>query len=294
MKIKAFDLLNLSLDRYLILRGLRKNIISVENYQIETWISKNNKPPLLLLHAFGASGKYTWINQILTLSRHFKLIIPNLIYFGNSNMDKKSYSINTQVGALSSMMKHLNIKEFALGGVSYGGTVACELARHNEFIITKMFLSNFSIKNVDSKNWEKIMTQMGKSDRAEILIPSSYQELKKFFNLAMYKKKFLPDFVIKGMYNKYYLDKYEDKKNLVYQYIEETSKMERNPYTFSFPILLLWGENDSISPPYIAEEIKKEIGSNVKLITFKKCGHLPHIERFIKYNLELKKFLTRK
>ncbi len=58
------------------------------------------------------------------------------------------------------------------------------------------------------------------------------------------------------------------------------------------PTLLIWGSNDSITPPFVAHEFNKLI-PNSELHFIDKCGHAPMMERPEAFNEILKNFLTR-
>ena len=56
------------------------------------------------------------------------------------------------------------------------------------------------------------------------------------------------------------------------------------------PTLLIWGKNDIVTPPFVAEEFKKLI-PNSQLYFIDKCGHAPMMEVPVEFNSILEKFL---
>ena len=56
------------------------------------------------------------------------------------------------------------------------------------------------------------------------------------------------------------------------------------------PTLLIWGKNDIVTPPFVAEEFKKLI-PNSQLHFINKCGHAPMMEVPVEFNIILEKFL---
>jgi pimeloyl-ACP methyl ester carboxylesterase len=58
------------------------------------------------------------------------------------------------------------------------------------------------------------------------------------------------------------------------------------------PTCLIWGKNDTITPPLVAEEFKKLI-PNSELHWIDKCGHAPMMEVPVAFNDILSKFLQR-
>lgn len=58
------------------------------------------------------------------------------------------------------------------------------------------------------------------------------------------------------------------------------------------PTLLIWGKNDTITPPFVAEEFKKLI-PNSELHFIDKCGHAPMMEVPEEFNKILHTFLVK-
>jgi len=56
------------------------------------------------------------------------------------------------------------------------------------------------------------------------------------------------------------------------------------------PTLLIWGKNDIVTPPFVAEEFK-ELIPNSQLHFIDKCGHAPMMEVPVEFNSILEKFL---
>ena len=60
----------------------------------------------------------------------------------------------------------------------------------------------------------------------------------------------------------------------------------------SQPTLLIWGNNDTITPPFVAREFQRLIpGSELHFID--KCGHAPMMEQPEEFNVILDKFLKK-
>jgi 2-hydroxy-6-oxonona-2,4-dienedioate hydrolase len=58
------------------------------------------------------------------------------------------------------------------------------------------------------------------------------------------------------------------------------------------PTLLIWGADDSITPPFVAEKFKENI-KNSELHFIDKCGHAPMMEHPAKFNDILNNFLSK-
>ncbi len=58
------------------------------------------------------------------------------------------------------------------------------------------------------------------------------------------------------------------------------------------PTCLIWGNNDTITPPFVAEEFQKLI-PNSELHFIDKCGHAPMMEVPEEFNVILEQFLSK-
>ena len=58
------------------------------------------------------------------------------------------------------------------------------------------------------------------------------------------------------------------------------------------PTLLIWGNNDTVTPPFVAREFQRLI-PNSELHFIDKCGHAPMMEVPEEFNIILHKFLKK-
>jgi 4,5:9,10-diseco-3-hydroxy-5,9,17-trioxoandrosta-1(10),2-diene-4-oate hydrolase len=59
------------------------------------------------------------------------------------------------------------------------------------------------------------------------------------------------------------------------------------------PTLIVWGRNDRVVPVPAALSYKKRIGDNAELVIFDNCGHVPQIERPVRFNRVVEDLLKR-
>ncbi|SHK73225.1 alpha/beta fold hydrolase [Rhodothermus profundi] len=63
-------------------------------------------------------------------------------------------------------------------------------------------------------------------------------------------------------------------------------------HELTMPVLLIWGRNDRITPPEVAETFRKHL-PNATLHYIDRCGHAPMIEQPVHFNRILLQFLHR-
>ncbi len=292
MKITPFNLFDKLVDLSFKKNGLEMCQVDLGEYIMEYWISKEDKPVVVLLHAFGPNGKYSWRKQVKILCKEYKILIPNLLYFGNSTKKNKNYHISYQVDAVTSLLKYLNINCFILGGTSYGGAIAFELLYTNTFTIKKLFITNSPVKYVFDDGWEKIKKDFDVNKKSDVLIPDDYIKLKKLYDLINYKKKHFPKIVFKDIFNTLYTFQSKERKLLIDTFIDDQKYLKNRIYKSNIPILLVWGEKDILSPLRTALNLKKHLGENVRLEIVPKTRHMPHIERKSVFNKILLDFIS--
>lgn len=67
--------------------------------------------------------------------------------------------------------------------------------------------------------------------------------------------------------------------------------LRKDLHKINIPVKLIWGANDTITPPFVAEEFEKLL-PNASLSFIEKCGHAAMMERPEEFNAILSAFLT--
>lgn len=238
------------------------------------YIEEGQGEPLMLLHGlFGA------LSNFQDLIEHFrktnKVIVPMLPLF---DLD----IFHTTVGGLQKhvyrFIETLDYRDIHLLGNSLGGHIALvHTLKHPERIKSLILTGSSGL-------FESAMgdTYPKRGD---------YEYIKKktevtFYDPAMATKE-LVDEVFEITNNRIKvikiiaLAKSAIRNNLG----EELNQIKQ-------PTLLIWGNNDSVTPPFVAHEFNKLI-PNSELHFIDKCGHAPMMERPAAFNEILTNFLSR-
>jgi len=291
MKLSSFHILEWLVNKRFQNCGLQLNVLRSGNYEIEYWSGKTDKPSLLLLHAFGAECKYSWVKQVESFSKKFNLIIPNLIFFGNSTVHPQEFSVKNQVAGISQLLKELKLDNFYLGAASYGGVVAAEMIREGQFNIKKLFLSNTPLKFSTPEDWDQVMRSFGTEKKSEVLVPNTPEDLKKLYKLSSFKRTYLPLFVFKKIHKYQYSKNAIQRRLLIDSFLEEQKEFRETEYKFKFPVLILWGRNDLLAPLSIGEKLAEYLGEETQFHIFEKTGHMPNLEQSKEFNSRIISFL---
>lgn len=238
------------------------------------FVEEGEGQPLVLLHGlFGALSNF--VDLVEYFKMHYKVVVPMLPLF---ELD----ILHTSVGGLAKFVNRFiesrNYRNVHLLGNSLGGHVALIHVLKNPERIKSIILTG------SSGLFESAMgdTYPKRGD---------YDYIKKKTELTFYDPKIaskeLVDEVYEIVNNRIKaikiiaLAKSAIRNNLG----EELNQIKQ-------PTLLIWGNNDGITPPFVGREFQRLIPHS-ELHFIDKCGHAPMMEVPAEFNEILHQFLTK-
>ena len=238
------------------------------------FIEEGNGEPLVLLHGlFGALSNFR--SLIEYFRQHNKVVVPMLPLL---EMD----ILHTSVGGLAKFVHKFlearNLSAVHLLGNSLGGHVALiHTLKHPERIKSLILTGSSGL----------FENGMGDSYPKR----GDYEYIKKKTELTFYDPRTATKELVDEVYSItnnrlkaikiIALAKSAIRNNLG----EELNQIKQ-------PTLLVWGNDDSITPPFVAREFNKLI-PNSELHFIDKCGHAPMMEVPDEFNVILHKFLKK-
>ena len=238
------------------------------------YIEEGEGEPLMLLHGlFGALSNFK--DLIEYFRHHNKVIVPMLPLF---DLD----ILHTSVGGLAKyvhkFIETLGYDNIHLLGNSLGGHVALvHVLKHPEKIKSLILTGSSGL----------FENGMGDSYPKR----GDYEYIKKKTEVTFYDPKTatkdLVDEVFEITRNRLKVIKIIA---LAKSAIRNNLGEELNNINQS--TLLIWGNNDTITPPFVAREFQRLI-PNSELYFIDKCGHAPMMEQPEEFNVILHKFLKK-
>ena len=238
------------------------------------FIEEGEGEPLVLLHGlFGALSNFK--DLIEYFRNHYRVVVPMLPLF---ELD----ILHTTVGGLAKhVQKFLELRDYKnvhLLGNSLGGHVGLvHVLKHPERI--------------------KSLTLTGSSGLFENGMGDSYPKrgdydyIKKKTEITFYDPAMATEELVNEVF--------EITRNRlkVIKIIALAKSAIRNNLgeelnSIQQPTLLVWGQNDTITPPFVAREFQRLI-PNSELHFIDKCGHAPMMEQPQAFNEILHKFLKK-
>lgn len=289
-----FDLFKISkkyIESQFQKHGFSNKTIDIDDYQIQYWDNNKNGKTILLLHGFGAQAEFQWYKQIESLSKEFRVIVPNLLYFGDSKpKNKPLYTLNDQAQMVNYLMGFLEIDLFHLAGISYGGLVSMAFYVENKPKVEKVILIDSPVKFFSQDDLNRICKQYKVPSIIDFFAPKNYAVLRKQIAASYYFPLFIPSFITKNLYEKMCLPNIEVWEKLILDLLENMDFYASNDYRTDCPTLLIWGEKDDIIPLKIGQQLN-EYFDNSTLVVIPRTKHLPNLERAKLVNKAITTFL---
>jgi len=103
------------------------------------YLSSGSGQPLILLHGGGA-GAVTWYPSIAALSKHYRVIAPDIVGYGESDKPDAAYDKTYFAKWLKDFLLALDISEAHVMGLSQGGAIALQFVLDNPEMVKKLVL----------------------------------------------------------------------------------------------------------------------------------------------------------
>jgi pimeloyl-ACP methyl ester carboxylesterase len=224
------------------------------------------------------------------------VIAVDLPGFGESPMPSWEISIPAYGRFLRDFLERLGIERCSLVGNSMGGFIATEVAitepeRVDELVLVSAAGITWARARQEPA---RMMARVGRA-AAPMLLKLQTSGIKRaklrraafqgvFFDPLCLRREALWENFVPAMQSPGY---YDAMTNLFGYDITD-----RLP-EIGVPTLIVWGRNDRVVPVPAALSYKKRIGDNAELVIFDRCGHVPQIERPVRFNRVVQDFLRR-
>lgn len=239
-----------------------------------SYIEVGEGPVLLLLH--GLMGNLSnWDDVITEFKSNYKVVIPMLPIY---DLPILTTGVKTLAKFVHKFVKFKQFSDITVLGNSLGGHVGLiYVSSHPQYV--------------------KALVLTGSSGLYENAFGGSFPKRE---NYDFIKEKVEYTFYNPATATKELVDE-------VYQTVNDRSKvirllamaksairhnMSKDLHHIQIPVMLIWGKNDKITPPEVAEEFKLLL-PDAQLEWIEQCGHAPMMEQPLEFNRILRTFLQR-
>lgn len=273
--------------------GMKRKMHDSDLYHIEYWDNEaEGKPVFLIIHGLGAKTKYQWFDQLKVIKDDFRIVIPNLLHFGDTVPVKAIHGVQDQVDMIQYFVKALGISRYHLMGASYGGLISGEIANNFPEQVEKLFLVDAAIKFVYESDTARVMKLFDVPSIPEFFAPDSHLGLQKLAAATVGKKGIVPPaFTMPRFHEELYMKNLRHKRMVVHRMVQIREEYENHEYSFSMPVHLIWGEHDQLIPPDRGQLFFEHIGGNATFDIIKGGGHMPNMNKARAFNRLLARYL---
>ncbi|MCB9282484.1 MAG: alpha/beta hydrolase [Lewinellaceae bacterium] len=248
------------------------------NYEIQTegkfnYIeTRGGNENLMLLHGlFGALSNFESILD--EFGKRFNVIVPILPIY---ELPIRKVSLSGLVDHVEDFVKFKKYKSVHVLGNSLGGHISLLYALANPKMVRSLILTGSSglFENAMGSTFPR---------------RGDYQFIKTKTESTFYDPKVATKELVDEVF-----DIVNDRNKAIRVLATAKSAIRHNVgdrlYTIKVPVLLIWGNQDDITPPFVAEKFA-ELIPNSRLYFVDKCGHAPMMEHPQLFNQYLNSFL---
>lgn len=259
---------------------------------------------VVLLHGF-LEFWYSWRRQIPVLARHFKVVVPDLRGYNDSEKPGEGYDLDTLSQDVQGLIKGLGYSRAHVVGHDWGGTIAWRLAQRCPQTLERLVILNAPhphrfhqelFSNLDQLRWSGHLLALQIPGLPEWLIRNYLRDL--VTNL------FQKQAIRKGAFTTQDTELYQAALRkpgaiaaAMHYYRQFLSRQfwirywSRLAQPVTSPTLVLWGEEDTLLSQGAVEGIEQFVSAPFRLKRIPQCGHWSQQEAPQTVNRELLNFL---
>jgi len=237
-----------------------------------SYIDQGQGPVLLLLHGlFGALSN--WKSVVNKFCKTHRVMIPLLPIY---EMPIKEARLEGLVGYLEEFISFKQLDDITLMGNSLGGHIALIYTLANKSKVGKLILAGSSglFENAMGGSFPKRGSYDYIKERVEHTFYDPKTATKEYVDEVFETTKSIPKCM----------------RIVAIAKSAQRNNMAQDIPNIKIPTLLIWGLNDTITPPMVGHEFNRLI-PNSELRFIDKCCHAPMMEHPEKFNIILEEFL---
>ena len=235
-------------------------------------IDKGKGEVIILLHGlFGALSN--WKSVVDFFSKKYRVIIPKIPL---TDIDVKDANLESLTKLVGKFITCNRLKNFTLIGNSLGGHIGLMYTIQNPNKVKQLVLTGSS--GLYENSFGGSFPKRG-----------DYEYINERVNHTFYNPNILTKKYVDNIFNTLN-DNAKCLNIITIARSAQRNNLSKKLYRIKCPTYLIWGLNDTITPPSVAHQFNKLI-SKSKLKFIDKCCHAPMMERPEEFNKILKSFL---
>ena len=259
---------------------------------------------VVLLHGFPEFW-YSWRCQIPLLARYFKVVVPDLRGYNDSDKPRYGYDLDTLSADIRGLIEQLGYTKAHIIGHDWGGTLAWHMAQ-----TVPAYLDHLVVLNAPhpQRYFQALASNFDQIRRSWYLLAFQVPDIPEWLiqqNLRGFIKNLLQENAIrKGAFTARDTDIYHaalakpGALSAALSYYRQWLKpqnwiqgIQRSPLAVTVPTLILWGKDDTSLSQTLLEGVDKLVSAPLQLKIISRCGHWAQLEAPQTVNRELLQFL---
>lgn len=268
------------------------------------YVEQGEGEPVILLHGFPEFW-YSWRYQIPVLSRHFRVIVPDLRGYNDSDKPVTGYDLATVTEDIRCLIDNLGYRCAHVVGHDIGGAIAWNLAQQFPQSIDRLGILN-------APHPQRFMRSL----------VSNLDQAKRSWYMFAFQVPFLPEWLIQTNLREFVLNALRGQAVRKGAFTSENARIYETalkkpgaivaalnyyrqmftpgawaqnllnrPNLIQAPTLVLWGEEDAFLSQQLVKDLEKLVAAPFSLKLVPECGHWIQQEAPQTVNRELLNFL---
>ena len=221
--------------------------------------------PLILIHGLGGDAMMNWKEQMLSFDSRYRVIAPDLLWFGDSSSDAQK-TLLTQAEAMFSLMDHLNIKKAHVVGHSYGGFVAYKMLDRDIQRLKSMTLVSSPGPILQDRELHELLERFEVETLENLFVPEKPAGLRVLNQGIFYNPIPAPRFVYRDIHSTFIEPHKYAQRNLVENLPRERAGFDLTKTHDELPVFLVWGANDKIFPVHTGIDLSRYLQAPIAIL----------------------------
>ncbi|NJN31341.1 MAG: alpha/beta hydrolase [Synechococcales cyanobacterium RM1_1_8] len=270
------------------------------------YVTQGEGELVILLHGF-LEFWYSWRHQLPILSRHFKVVAPDLRGYNDSDKPAAGYDLETLGRDVKGLIQALGYEKARIVGHGWGGSIALSLAENFPQMVQSLALLSAPHPQRFLQEAASNLDQFGQSwyiwaaqvpNLPEWLVNANLPRLVSglFQQQSVRKGAFSAE--DKAMYEAALAKPGALRATLSYyrqllSLRSLTQLLADKPQFIAHPTLILWGQDDTVFSHRLAKGLERLISAPCRMRLIDHCGHWINQEAPQTVNRELTQFLRK-
>jgi pimeloyl-ACP methyl ester carboxylesterase len=236
--------------------------VKIGDYLIQYRIIGEGGEPVVLVHGLSGSTLW-WRRNIRSLAQHHKLYLVDLPGFGARKRERGRFVLKQAADWLLTWLQAIGVKQAHFIGHSMGGYICMEIAAHHPEVVKRLVLVDPAFKSI-ARN------VLG---YAIPLLAAGRYLMPQFFPILAYDSlRAGPITLLKATRDIITLD------------------ISKEIPLITQPVLLIWGENDTLVPPELGPILRAEL-PHARFLLLRRAAHVAMFDQPQQFNAAVNAFL---